>query len=142
MRFESNYFIPKDVHERDYKSVIYGHNVSMSRAWPELVNVQPDTSLVFYVIVIGDKDSLSANFTNKKLLDIKKIVKPNSIYKPVPHWFDTAEELLTFNCNLVNNTLFLINRKIDFASDIKHNSNLPSKINTYIKLKDILGIIN
>lgn len=142
LRFESNYFMPPDVHEREYKSVLYGHNVQLSRAWPELVDVQPDTSLVFYLVIIGNNDSSSLNFTNKKLQGMKDKIKPNTLYKPMPHWFDKAEELLTFNCDLVGHTIFLINRKIDFTSDIKKNSDSQNKLYTYVKLKDVLGVIN
>ena len=41
LRFESTYFMPPSVHEREYVSVIYGHATQMAPIYPELMDVQP-----------------------------------------------------------------------------------------------------
>ncbi len=59
MRFESSYYMPPDVHERDLLSVVNGHPTyggvgvgANHRAHPELLLPQPDTYLIFNVIII------------------------------------------------------------------------------------------
>ena len=142
MRFESNYFIPPSVHEREYISVIYGHNVNMSRGYPELVEEQPKTNLILF----GNNSNDSIVFTNNKLIDIKKIVSINTTKRIEQKWFEQGEEIGVFNCCL-GNSIFLINRPIDFASDIKLYSKLNDKpslhksIESYIKVNDIIGLI-
>jgi len=140
LRFESDYFMPPDVHEREYISVIYGHNIQMSRAYPELVEIQPNTSLVFYVIIFGGQESNTVHMTNGKLVNIKNIVNPNTLYKPMPKWFEKGEELATFSCT-IGNILVLVNRPIEFTSDIKHYSSLQKRIASYIKMNDVVGVI-
>lgn len=123
LRFESKYFMPPDVHEREYISVIYGHNTNMSRVYPELVDKQPKIKLVFYVIVMADV-----------------IVLTNGKFKK-DEWFNQGEELGVFNC-CVGNVLTLFNRHIDFASDIDYySSKLDKPIESYIRLNDIVGMI-
>lgn len=140
LRFESDYFVPPNVHEREYISVLYGNNIQMSRTYPELVKIQPDTHLIFYVIIFGDHDPNTIHFTNHKLLNIKNIVKPNTLYKPMPKWFEKGEELSTFSC-AIGNVIVLTNRSIEFAADIRHYSSLQKKVPSYIKMNDIVGIL-
>jgi len=146
LRFESDYFIPPNVHEREYISVVYGHNTRMSRGYPELVEKQPKTNLIFYLIMFGNSSNESIAFTNNKLIDIKKIMNVNSTHKIKETWFEQGEEVGVFNC-CFGNTVFLINRPIDFASDIKFyskleaNQSLHKSIESYIKVRDIVGLI-
>lgn len=146
MRFESDYFIPNDVHEREYLSVIYGNNINVSRGYPELVEKQPNTCLVFYLILLGNNLVDSIIFTNNKLLNMTKIITLNTNYKMNFMWFEQGEEIGTFNC-CIGQTLFMINRFIQFTSDIRfyskidEDSKLKKPIETYIKAKDIIGLI-
>jgi len=146
LRFESDYFVPPSVHEREYISVIYGNNIQMSRGFPELVEVQPETKLVFHVLMFGNSSSDSVAFTNTKLVDMKKSVNLNTSLRIKPIWFEQAEEIGTFNC-CNGNTVVLVNRPIDFTSDIKFyskmekNDSLYRPIETYVRLKDVVGLI-
>lgn len=125
MRFESNYFVPKSVHEREYISVILGHPVFNAKYYPEEMDVQPNTKLIFFVLLLNN----NLSFTNKKLAEIKitddKLTNTNKI------WFDKGEELTNKN----NYVITLCNRKIQFSSDVTTYNE------TYIRAKDITGEI-
>jgi hypothetical protein len=129
LKFESNYFIPPGVHEREYISVVYGSNIQMSRIYPDLVDVQKNTKLIFYVIVIGD----SIGLLNDKLISLKETVQAGMINKIKSIWFDQGEELCVFNCCL-GHIIFMTNRPMQFSSDINHSS-----IETYVRLNDVVG---
>lgn len=154
LKFESTYFMPSDIHEREYISVLYGNNISMSRTDPTLVDVQPKIKLIFYVILIGGVSQDSVIFTNHKLLKLKNKVKLNTtILIHDRLWLEQGEEIACFNCNTTNTVLFITNRPIDFTSDIKYyskllsnddnssNNKLEKKIECYLKSKDIVGIL-
>jgi hypothetical protein len=146
LKFTTDYFIPPTVHEREYISVVYGHNIQNSRGYPELVEKQPKTYLVFYLIIFGDASNESIQFTNTKLVNLQKIVNLNSSYKTKKIWIEQGEELGVFNC-CYGNVLFMINRPIDFASDIKYysklenNSTLYKQIECFVKVNDMIGLI-
>lgn len=125
-RFESNYFMPPDVHERNYLAALYGNYMyggvgvgSGMREAPELLEVQPDTKLVFYVILIASRYNNSIQLTNKKLLDP---IDPRKI-----GWFEQGEEigLFKYECGSV---IVLFNRPMSFTPDIENYS----RINSYI----------
>jgi hypothetical protein len=72
MRFESSYFIPSTVHERDLLSVVNGHFTyggvgggAGNRAYPELLLPQPKTYLIFNIVIMTPN---TFTFTNTKLL--------------------------------------------------------------------------
>lgn len=148
LKFESTYFMPPDVHERDYRSVLLGHNDLMSKEFPELVDVQPRIKLIFYVILIGSLEQESVVFTNHKLLKLKNKIKLNTTIKINNQlWLEQGEEIAGFNCLNNSTVLFITNRPMDFTSDIKYhsklenNDNLGKKIECYIKCKDVVGIL-
>ena len=137
LKFESDYFIPPNVHEREYISVVYGHNIQMSRAYPELTETQPKTKLVFYIILLTNKTSDSIIFTNTSLNNIKQATHT----KKIKFWMDQGEELGVFNCCL-GTILMLVNRPIKFSDDINFYSNsLNKQIECYIRTKDLIGLI-
>jgi phosphatidylserine decarboxylase len=123
--FDSTYFMPPNVHEREYLSVIYGNNMQMSRIFPELVEKQPHIKLRFYVIIFCNKDDSFA-LTNTKFQTKDKV------------WFEQGEEIGTFNCSL-GDVVVLVNRPLVFAEDIKYYSGLD--IECYIRAKDFVGLI-
>lgn len=146
LRFESNYYIPPNVHEREYISVVYGHSIHESRTYPELLDTQPNTKLVYHLILMGGNSPDTINFTNKKLIDIKNKINLNTRNNVKLGMFDQGEELGVFSCCFPN-TIFMVNRPIDFSSDLKFYSNLNDKIalqkpiETYIKQKDVIGLL-
>lgn len=138
-RFESAFFIPAGVHERDLLSVTNGNwtygGVGVgagNRNWPVLLEKNPNTYLVFNVIIIVPSYKDAFIFTNRK---------------KITDWFDQGEELgkLTFG---FSNVVYICNRPIDFASDIKYyskmtdDSSLKNKLDTFIKARDVVGIMN
>lgn len=134
LKFENTYFMPPSVSEREYISVLYGHNVNMSRNFPELVDVQPKIKLIFYLVLIGNDIALS----NNKLLKIQ--VKNTRIKIPYENmWFEKGEEVGGFNC-CNGHVLFITNRQIDFTNDIRYHS-MDKHIECYIKNKDIFGLL-
>lgn len=128
MQFKSNYFIPPDVHERELISVVYGHRANMAWAYKELMNVQPETPLLFYIILIGNTDSNSIALIHDKLRNLKQ----NQKFQPM--WFEKDEELGVFNCCL-GKIVFLINRPMVFADDMSKD------VETYVKYNDVIGSI-
>lgn len=132
LKFESTYFMPPSVEEREYISVLYGHRVSMSREFPELVDVQPRIKLIFYVILFGKNVVL----TNVKLIDTQKVCKTKIPYEKV--WFEKGEEIGGFNC-CHGNVMFITNRPIDFTNDIRYWSS--ENMECYIRNKDIFGLL-
>lgn len=137
-KFDSNYYIPPDVHEREYISVLYGNNINMSRFFPELVDVQPDTHLIFYVIMYGLKNQDSIRFVNQKLTDLKQQLKMNEVTRIKPTWYEQGEELATFICG-GGYVITMFNRQIDFIEEIKKYSMEPKPIEVYTHTRDIVG---
>lgn len=125
LNFTNNYFIPNSVGEREYISVVYGHNVQVSRGYPELVDVQPNTTLYFDIILIGSVDDESILITN---LQLQQFMNNPTSKKP---WFDQGAELCGFN-NCLGQMIMSFNREIEF--DIDDNNN-------FIKLNDTIGYI-
>lgn len=145
MKFDSNYFIPPDVHEREYLSVIYGNAVGVSRGYPDLLIKQPNTNLEFYLVMIANGSTSSIQLINSKLLGITKSINLNSTFATKPTWFQQGEEIGVFNCSL-GYTIFMINRSMDFSADIKYYSkqepnNLFKPIECFVKMNDLVGLI-
>jgi hypothetical protein len=158
LRLISHYFMPPDVHERDYASVIYGNYIHRgvgvgagTRWWPELLDVQPKTKLVYYLTVMGSTLQSSVDFSSPKLINLKNTLKFNQFNKINLMWLEQGEEIIHAFCG-AGTVIFLTNRPIDFDLDIKHYSLLNNKkqdirytlkapIDTYVKARDIMGAI-
>jgi len=151
MKLESNYFIPEQVKERDYLSVISGNYTnptvgvgSATRPYPELIDPQPNTKLIYYLIIIGSPVDNLLEFTNKKLSKIKEFTHNNYINRIKPIWFEQGEELGYFKCS-GGIMITLFNRIIEFTTDINHYMQLyemgNKQIDCYIKTNDIIGIL-
>lgn len=132
-KFKSNYFIPDHIKERDYLSVVNGNFTyggvgvgAGSRMCPQLIKPQPKIELIVYLILFQ-----SVKFTNKKI--ISKI-KTNNLSNL---WFGQGEEL-GYCINDTNYISILVNRPIEFASDISIENN---KASTFIKAMDIIGYL-
>lgn len=128
LNFANNYFIPKSVGEREYISVVYGQNVQMSRGYPELVTVQPDTSLYFDVILIGNKNDESIIFTNKDVSDFMEKQNKKSL------WIDQSVEICGFN-KCLGQIVVKFNRGIEFDKNIRND------MGNFIKLNDMIGYL-
>jgi len=142
LKFESNYFVPPTVKEREYISVIYGNNINVSRGYPDLVNPQPETKLIYYLILVGPVFHNSIALSNTKLLNMENIIKMNHNNKIKDTWFAQGEELGFFEYKS-GSIIMLCNRPINFTEDITHYSGLyPSirrPIETYVHAKDVIG---
>ncbi len=123
LNFTNDYYMPHSVGEREYISVLFGHNIAMSRGYPELVDVQPDTTLNFDLIFVGSNDKESIILTNEKLINYKGKV-----------WVGQKDELLMFN-NCMGQCIMSFNRKIEYNLGIKNN------VENYIKLNDEIAYI-
>ncbi|ARF11425.1 hypothetical protein Klosneuvirus_1_282 [Klosneuvirus KNV1] len=128
MQFKSNYFVPPSVDERELISVVYGHRAQMAWAYAELMNVQPETPLLFYIILIGNTDSNSIALIHDKLRGLKL----NTKIQPI--WFDKDDELAVFNCCL-GKLVFLVNRPMAFPEDMSKD------VETYVKYNDVVGAL-
>jgi hypothetical protein len=147
LKYESDFFMPPTVHERDYAAVIYGNFIytgtgvgAGNRAYPELLDIQPDTRLVYYVILMG-----SIELSNARLKDILKLLPTNTTHRIKPVWIEKGEELGYFGCS-DGTILMMTNRPIEFATDISYYSkmklnSLNKPIDTYIKARDIVGLL-
>lgn len=147
LKYESDYFIPPTVHERDYAAIIYGNFIHTgtgvgagNRAYPELLKVQPDTYLIYYVVLMG-----SIELTNSKLNDLIKILPKNSVHRIKPVWVDQGEEIGYFGCS-DGTVIMMTNRPIEFSADISYYSkmklnSLKKPIDTYVKARDLVGLL-
>lgn len=147
LKYESDYFMPPTVHERDYAAVIYGNFIHTgvgvgagNRAYPELLEVQPDTHLVYYVVLMG-----SIELTNGKLKNLTKVLDPNTTHRIKPMWIEQGEELGYFGC-ADGTVVVMTNRPIEFTADISHYSklslnSLQKPLDTYVKTRDIIGLL-
>lgn len=159
LRFESTYYIPVHVHERDYLSVLNGNYTHAgsgvgagTRWWPELSNPQPNTNLIFYLVLIPYGNNSIIKFTNKKLTEIKKILSLGQNFRIKPMWIQQGEEICRFICGSNvgggHMAIMLSNRPIDFTSDIKHFSKINNQdskfkpFDTYIQARDLVGLLN
>lgn len=122
LNFSNNYYIPNNVGEREYISVVYGQNINMSRGYPELVDVQPDTKVYFDVVLIGTNNKESVLITNEKIQNFegKKV------------WLEKGEEICGFN-NCLGKLIVSFNRVIDF--------DVVGGFNNYVKLNDTIGYL-
>jgi hypothetical protein len=153
LRFESSYFLPQDVHERDLLSVVNGHptygGVGVGaglRPYSELRLPQPKTNLIFSLIIITPSFKDGFIFTNKKLIGAKKYVKKNKNVKIKSYWYQQGEEIGKITTGF-SNVIFLVNRPLEFASDIQYYSKvlqhtpIKNRIPTFVKARDIIGIL-
>ncbi len=122
LNFTNDYYMSHFQGEREMISILLGHNVAMSRAYPELTAVQDDNTLNFDVIFMGSNRE-SIILTNEKLIN----------YNGKKIWFDT-EELLLFN-NYLGKCIVSFNRELQYNSDIKDNCE------NFIKLNDTIAYI-
>ena len=136
LKFKSSYYIPPDVMERDYLSVILGNFTysgsgvgAGNRYYPEVLDKQPNTNLEYKIIISGQNIKNSYKLTNIKL---KYFSEKNE------NWFEQGEELGEFS-NLGGTVIVIFNRNIDFADDIKFNS--KNKLDVFIKCRDLIGYI-
>jgi hypothetical protein len=154
LKFNSNYFMPPSVSERDYGSVIFGNytnpgvGVGAGSRGPDscykghdFLKPQPRIRLTFYVIIINKGDY--PNLTNAKLVNVIENLKNggenkyNIIY-PKAMWMQQGEQIGMLDSN--SSVIILFNRKIEFASDIKHFSiESHSKRDCLLKLNDVVG---
>lgn len=143
LRFTSDYFMPKDVGERNYMAVIYGNymyggsGVGMAmREVPYLLDIQPNTELIFYIILVGTSYNDSITFSNPKLKNIKNTKVSGS------DWYEQGEEISYFNC-CGGNVICLFNRNLDYTSDIKFYSaiNNGKQMDITMKARDVVAEI-
>lgn len=122
LNFSNNYYIPNNVGERDYKSVVYGHNVGVTRGYPELVDVQPDTTVYFDIVLIGTNSKESVLVTNEKIqyFEGKKI------------WLEKGEEIAGFN-DCLGKMIVSFNRGVDFE--------IVEGFNNYVLMNDTIGFL-
>lgn len=118
LRFESNYFVPEEIKERDLESVVMGHEIGDVKVKPNFMKVQEKTKLIFYVILI-----------NYDRIKIK-----NTYEKSMRVWFDKGEDLGSFLSG--GYAIVLCNRPINFSQDISFYD-----IEVFVKAKDFVGII-
>lgn len=156
MRFESKYFIPPDVHERALLSAMNGNHTyggvgvgAGSRSCPESLESQPDTKLIFYIVLVGSVYNNSVNLSNTKLQGLKKSIRLGTTTSIKPLWMEQGEEIGFYGCG-GGSTLFLLNRKLDFTSDVKRYSQMDivtnngervKQMDTKLKARDIVAAI-
>jgi len=157
MKFESSYFMPHSVSERDYLSLTngnftnsgWGAGIGGTRNHPEFLQVQPDTTLIYHLVLIVPtiNDNMPI-FTNEKLISIQnKLHQDQPIYKIPPIWMDKGEELARLSCG-GGYVCFITNRPVSFSPDINYYSKiipndnkLIAPIDTYVKANDNIGIL-
>jgi hypothetical protein len=139
LKFEQEYFLPDPVSERDLLSVVNGNYTNptpgvgaATREYPYLLDVQPKTYLIYYLILIHPPI-----ITNKYIKQAFCAINSEGIFRIKPTWLQQGSEIGTFTTDN-NYAIVLSNRPIQFAADIKYYNNAPS---TLIKSKDIVGII-
>ena len=156
--------MPPDVRERDYLSVLLGNYTHAgvgvgagTRWWPELLEPQPNTHLIYHLVMVTGSPKSSFDFTNLKLKNIKRAVGVNSPSRIKPIWLEQGEEIGKFFCGggegnrRINGggsmTIFLCNRPMDFTSDIKYFSKMELKGSNHksfdclIRTRDIVGVL-
>ena len=126
LNFTNDYFIPPSVDEREYISVVYGQNINVSRGYPELVAVQPDTRLFFDLILVGSSNKESIIITNNKLEKFVPLKNKKKL------WFDKGEEMCGFN-DCLGQIIVSFNRNLLFG--------IQNGFNNFIKLNDTIGFI-
>ena len=117
--FVNDYFIPSHVEEREYISVVLGHNINVSRGYPELVDVQPNTLLNYSLIVKG-KSIVVINKKKKKL------------------WFEQGEEMCVFD-SCVGDVYVVFNRPFRYSADV--GKYCSKGIECYVRFNDNIGRI-
>jgi len=125
LKFKNEYFIPSSVHEREYISVIYGHNTKMSRTYPELTIPQINSQMEFYIII---NNNIGKNIKLSK-----------------EKWLNCGDIFGKLN-GIEGYIIFMTNRKIEYAPDLKYYSKiiqngLNKSINTFIKGCDYVGTL-
>lgn len=152
LRIESGYYMPPNIHQPNYAALMNGNYIytgsgvgASLRYWPELLEIQPDTHLKYYLIIIGSLNG-SIKILNNKLNHIN-LLKETDGFKPLKQiWLEQGEEICHNMCG-GGIVIFLCNRPMEFANDIKYyskieNNNLVSSIDTYIRMRDVIGFLN
>ncbi len=86
-------------------------------------------------------------FTNSKLKNIKTYVGKDRNMRIKSYWYEQGEELGKLTHGF-SNVLFMSNRPMQMTSDVDYysimatNSSLKNKIGSYVKARDIVGILN
>ncbi len=159
LKFYSDYFIPPGVHERDYASVILGNYTysgvgvgagtrpsSSCFACDDYLRPQPNTRLVFVVILINYNQGTNNTLTNPKLMNFLKNCPKNKYATVVPEaiWMQQGEKIgqLTNNSSYPSYTITMFNHQIEYTSDIMHYSiNADNKKDCLIRLNDMVGLL-
>lgn len=159
LKFDSDYFIPPGVHERDYASVILGNYTysgvgvgagtrpsSSCFACDDYIRPQPNTRLIFTVILINHNNHLknSRMLTNPKLMNFLKNCPKNkyATVVPEPIWMQQGEKIgeLVNDGSYPSYTITMFNRNIEFTSDImKYSIYSDNKKDCLIRLNDMVG---
>lgn len=142
LKFKSEYFLPDSTQSRDLAAVLWGnylHTSTGGRTYPELMATQPDSTLIYYVVIISLNHDTSMRLTNKKLLTL------NSNNKIKANWFEQGEELGKLICGNAY-VLVLCNRPMVFTKDISYfskmiPSNLSQPLDTFVQLRDKVGVL-
>lgn len=122
MKFVNNYYMPPSVQEREYISVLLGHRINNSKLYPELLVPQPDITLLFTIIMIGNKDPQSVATVD---------YVPNS---DIPQ----GTEIGSFN--LCFGTVYCVfNRELNWGKDLIEYSGIDMEC--YIHTRDIIGVL-
>ncbi len=155
LKFDSDYFIPPGVHERDYGSVILGNYTysgvgvgagtrpsSSCFACDEFIRPQPNTRLIFTVILINHNNSKV--LTNPKLMNFLKNCPKNkyATVVPEPIWMQQGEKIgeLTRDKTFPSYTITMFNRNIELTSDVmKYSIYSDNKKDCLIRLNDMVG---
>lgn len=123
----NTYYIPPSVSERDYLSVFLGHYTNptsgvgaATRNYPELLQPQPNIVLKYNLIITK----------SDKYDSLKMMTKLT-----VGQWVNTGKEICDMFCG-GGVVIFLCNRLIEFASDMK------KPIDTFIKMNDVVGALH
>ena len=121
---------------------------SSSRTHPHFLKKQPNTTLIYYVVVISPTEKTQFTFTNRKLVKIRNLVQDNEYLDMHPVWYQQGEEIGKINCGSAY-VLVMCNRLIDFASDVSYMSkmtpaseHLARPLDCIVRTNDIVGYIN
>lgn len=151
LKFDSEYFIPPDVHERPLLSVVNGNDThggvgvgAGPRYYPEYKEPHRDNTLRFYVIILG-----KLKFTSPKLVNINNTKKCKTNHEVLIRslWIEGGE-VIGFLYAGGGSVITLFNRPLNFTSDIKHYSGIESlykpiqkPIECFVKTRDLICAI-
>lgn len=151
MRFESKYFVPPKVGDRDLLALINGNFMNPgtgigpgNSAYPQMLGRYDDYTVVFYLVIITyNKDENSIKFKNEKFMNISDDLIINESFKTKATWFDLNENIGRIMSN-IGYVLVLFNREIKFEDDIGYYSNIfdnKNALENYVKSRDTIGYL-